>query len=57
VFFSVSMSSAVTVSFSSSGRPASTTTRAVISFVMDAMGNTACGFFENNTSLVFWSIT
>ena len=41
VNFSVSTSSCVTVSFSSSYRPASTTTSAVISLVMDAMGSTA----------------
>ena len=57
VNFSVSLSSSVISSFSSSDWLASTTSSAVISLVMDAIGSTADGFFENRTSLVSWSTT
>ena len=50
-------SSGVTFSSSSSGRPASTVTSAVISFVIEAIGSTAWTFFSNSTSLVSWSTT
>jgi len=45
------------VIISSIDRWASLITMAVISFVSDAIGSTACSFLENRTSRVSWSIT